>query len=319
MSVESLDQQVLHANRQEQLDKSSLYIRNFLHTHSNSSSYKVSRCPTCGNEEAEVLFIKNNGQYAYCTNCKHIFLKTSLKQEILIDFYKNYPTSSLDWHINESEFYQRIYKSGIDAITASTKKKLLLDIGCSSGYFLSIAKQFGFNTSGIEPNALESSFASEQGINVIGSTIEEIPHSSKFDVITMWDVLEHIDSPVQYLKKLSGVLNIGGIVFVQIPTCDSLAARVLRDKCNMFDGIEHLTLFSSKSLDIAFSQAGYTSINKKTVISDRFAISNYLNYELDPYLPQQLHEHICFDDVLEYDELESLSLGYKIQACYALI
>ena len=53
------------------------------------------------------------------------------------------------------------------------------------------------------------------------------------------------------------------MIFVQVPTCDSLAARVLREACNMFDGIEHLTLFSSHSLDIAFDQAGYTLLKNK--------------------------------------------------------
>ena len=320
MSLETPDQYLLHQTRQDQLDKSSSYINEFLQSYCcDSSSYVTKSCPTCGNVSAQVLFTKNNGQYAYCANCEHIFLKSSLRADLLLEFYKNYPTSSLDWHINESSFYQRIYKSGIDVISTATDQKKLLDIGCSSGYFLSIANKYGYQGSGVEPNLLESNYAKNAGLNVLGATIDDLPTSLNFDVITMWDVLEHIDSPISYLKRITRLLNPNGIVFVQVPTCDSLAARIMRENCNMFDGIEHLTLFSSKSLDKCFAEAGFKLVTKKSVINEKFAINNYLSYECDPYLPRNQSSNQSIDKMLSLDKAELFSLGYKIQACYTLL
>lgn len=319
MSVETSDQYLLHSNRQKQLDKSSEYIHSFLSRYSDACNYKVNSCPTCGNTNSNDLFRKNSGLYAYCQSCEHVFLKTSLKPELLLEFYTNYPTSSLDWHVNENDFYQRIYASGLEMISSISDQNKILDIGCSSGFFLSIAKDKGFISSGIEPNYLESSYAKNAGINIIGSTINDIPKTQIFDVITMWDVLEHIDSPINYLKQLTRLLTPGGIVFVQVPTCDSLAARILRSECNMFDGIEHLTLFSSLSLDKAFTEAGFTLASKKTVISEQFAISNYLNYEQDPYHPVQKSKESYLRDVVDFNQIEKHSLGYKIQACYSYL
>lgn len=316
MTIETSNQAVLHKSRQEQLDKSTHYIDSFLASLPEGSSYQYNNCPTCGNQHAIKLFEKNRGEYAYCNKCDHIFLLKSLKPEHLIAFYENYPTSSLDWHKNESDFYKRIYTSGLDLVSLHQGAGNLLDIGCSSGYFLSIATSRGYNAFGVEPNKLESSHAKDNGINIIGSTIEDIPKNLKFNVISMWDVLEHIDSPSNFIGNLKSILYPGGIVLIQVPTSESLAARIMRDKCNMFDGIEHLTLFSRKSLMRCFSNCGFEYLNAKSVITDSFAIGNYLNYELDPYLPANPNSHQLKINCLDFNNIETSFLGYKIQACF---
>ncbi|QNG27875.1 class I SAM-dependent methyltransferase [Synechococcus sp. HK01-R] len=316
MTIETSNQAGLHKNRQDQLDKSTLFIDSFLASMSQESDYQYNDCPTCGNKEAKKLFKKNGGEYGYCDFCDHIFLLKSLKPMHLIEFYKNYPTSSLDWHKNESDFYKRIYNSGLDLLCEHQPAGNLLDIGCSSGYFLSIASSRGYNTYGVEPNKLESTHAKDNGVNIIGSTIDEIPESLKFNAITMWDVLEHIDSPSNFIGRLKSILNPGGVVFIQVPTSESLAARIMRDKCNMFDGIEHLTLFSRKSLIRCFSNCGFEHLNAKSVITDSFAINNYLNYEIDPYLPSNPNPHGLEINCIDFNNIENSFLGYKIQACF---
>lgn len=315
MSINTSNQSKLHSDRQLQLSKSFDYTSNFLSSLSDSDAYKVNPCPTCDSTECNTLFTKNGGDYAYCNNCEHIFLKKSLKADYLIDFYSNYPTSSLDWHKNETNFYTQIYNSGLDLVQKIVPKGSILDIGCSSGFFLTLAKARGFDCFGIEPNKLESKFAINQGLNVLGKTIDDIPLGKKFDTITMWDVLEHIDSPTDFISRITRYLNPGGCIFIQVPTSDSLAAKVMRGKCNMFDGIEHLTLFSKKSLGLCFANCNFSLKQFKNVISDSFAIKNYLSYEEDPYLP--CHKTNMFpDNLIAFDLIESMNSGYKIQACY---
>jgi hypothetical protein len=82
----------------------------------------------------------------------------------------------------------------------------------------------------------------------------------------------------------------------------------------MFDGIEHLTLFSFRSLNLAFKNAGYIESISQSVISELHALRNYLGYERDPYLanPQDLFNATF----LSAELIESSGLGYKIQAVY---
>jgi len=82
----------------------------------------------------------------------------------------------------------------------------------------------------------------------------------------------------------------------------------------MFDGIEHLTLFSAHSLDIAFDKAGYTLVDRQSVISESHALRNYLSYEKDPYLSAPKAPFSA--QFLSPDLIEKAGLGYKIQAVY---
>ena len=314
MSVETQNQSSLHEARQDQLVKSKIYTQTFISKLNPEKDYDIVQCPTCEQKSSRKIFTKNGGDHSYCDNCNHIFLANCLKEDKLIEFYSGYPTSHLEWHKNESDFYNRIYQKGLDQIIPATPGTKLLDIGCSSGYFLSLATEQGLETFGIEPNRSESDYAIENGIKVIGSTISDLHTDTKFDVITLWDVLEHIRGPVNYLREVRKFLNPNGVVFVQVPSSDSLAARVMRDACNMFDGIEHLTLFSARSVDIAFSNAGYLPIKKQTVISEIFALSNYLCYMTDPYLAENKNSSLA--EFLSADTIESSGLGYKIQAIY---
>lgn len=317
MTLETSNQLTLHKERQKQLSKSSEFVDSFLRNLPQKDAYQLNKCPTCGSEDSSKLFKKNGGEYAFCGKCDHIFLLNSLKPEYLIDFYKNYPTSSLDWHKNESEFYSKIYNHGLDLIESYKGSGNILDIGCSSGYFLTIASKRGYKSFGIEPNIQESTYATQNGINIIGSTINEIDKGTRFDVITMWDVLEHIDSPKAYIERLKHLLNPEGIIFIQVPTSEALAAKIMRDKCNMFDGIEHLTLFSRKSLKRCFSRANMKLLSAKSVITDSFAIKNYLNFEKDPYQPSRKESESDYSSLIDFDKLEERFLGYKIQACFS--
>jgi len=316
MTIDTKDQLQLHQARQQQLSKSADYTQDFLSHIKPDTDYDHSNCPTCGKAPTRPLFTKNNGQYCHCPSCNHIYLANPLKQVRLIEFYAGYPTSSLDWHQNENDFYGRIYNKGLDLIGGPSSHGKLLDIGCSSGYFLKIASERGYDTYGLEPNKLEAAYAADLGLNILGRTIDDLPIQLDFSVVTLWDVLEHIPEPISYLKHLRSHLSSSGLVFVQVPTSDSLAARVLRETCNMFDGIEHLTLFSAHSLDMAFEKSGYTLVGRQSVISESHALSNYLSYEQDPYLSTPKTPFSA--QFLSPDLIEKSGLGYKIQAVYKI-
>jgi len=117
----------------------------------------------------------------------------------LIEFHDNYPTSSLEWYQDEPEIFRYIYQPGIDSLTQSQWIRLL-DIGCSSGYYLSIATRQDFDAFGVEPNAQEDRYALNNGIKLIGSTIDNLPDAQDpIDIISLWDILERILQPVGYL------------------------------------------------------------------------------------------------------------------------
>ena len=84
----------------------------------------------------------------------------------------------------------------------------------------------------------------------------------------------------------------------------------------MFDGIEHLTLFSAHSLDLAFSKAGYALVDRQSVISESQVLQNFMSYASDPYLSQPCQQFQ--PEFLSADAIEESGHGYKIQGLYRL-
>lgn len=135
----------------------------------------------------------------------------------------------------------------------------LLDIGCATGIFLAEAQQAGWQVSGIEP----SLWAAEHAVRrLVDGDIRQVGLEQAmfapdaFNVITLWDVLEHVDSPVQTMHTLSDWLQPGGYVFLNLPNIASRSARLLGGRWPLLLR-EHLWYFSPASLGQLLEQTGF--------------------------------------------------------------
>ena len=144
-----------------------------------------------------------------------VFLNPVFKDQELIRYYEHNNTAQASAHQSETEFYTRIYSSGLNSIQQFSRSGSLLDIGCSSGLFLDLAKDIGYKTYGIELNKLELDIASSKGHTVLGLPVQDAQFDTSFDVITLWDVFEHIKNGIDHLKYLSSILSDNGLVFLQ--------------------------------------------------------------------------------------------------------
>jgi 2-polyprenyl-3-methyl-5-hydroxy-6-metoxy-1,4-benzoquinol methylase len=100
----------------------------------------------------------------------------------------------------------------------NSKKGELLDFGCGTGAFLKFTKDKGWNVIGMEPDKS----AREKASTLLGSSVlspEELLHlsSNKFDVITLWHVLEHVHALHETLENFRKVLNQDGILVIAVP------------------------------------------------------------------------------------------------------
>jgi len=276
-------------------------------------------CTVCGSVGRK-LFDKRLGTYSYCESCQHIYLSKVLSDKYLHEWYKNHPSNTLSWHHREKQFYADIYNSGIQKIKNSLnismgiKTYKLLDIGCSSGYFMRLAEKSSFEAFGLEINTLEAEHAIKSGCKIIGETLDMLGREDFFDVITMWDVLEHITIPVDYLRSIKNHLIDGGMIFFQVPSSDSIAARLLHEHCKMFDGIEHITLFSQKSIHTLLTLAGYQLISITSVIPEIHCLSNRVSYAEDLYTSSPQTDFLELMSLTPQNILDH-GMGYKYQVC----
>ena len=110
---------------------------------------------------------------------------------------------------------------------------------------------------------------------------------------------------------MKDILSDKGVIFLQIPSSDSLAAKILREHCNMYDGLEHVNLYGVETIKHLVDKCGLEVISLKTVISEIGVINNYLNYE-DPYLGSTTNKEFI-PNLIDERKLHETLQGYKIQ------
>lgn len=312
-TIETENAEDLHLRRKEMYTQVDAYHQKFIDPETGEiySRYVHQRsCPLCGSNHRRVIFKKNGGTYVICENCDMVYLNPVLGDAELQKYYAQNNTAQATAHENENDFYTGIYNLGLTSISKFVAQGSILDIGCSSGLFLDIARKSEWRTYGIELNEAEYKIACKRGHTVWDCPIERLPPNVKFDVVTMWDVFEHIKTGSALLATIGQKLNPDGVVFLQVPNVASLAARILWDKCNMFDGIEHTNLYSPKTLKRLANQAGFEILSMTTVIDELKVTKNHMTYQ-DPYFGNfEGGDELAF---LTPELIHKNLLGYKIQ------
>jgi len=132
----------------------------------------------------------------------------------------------------------------------------ILDVGTGNGEFLYPLYQLGFkNILGIDPY-LSEDITYKNGLKIEKKSIFEI--STGWDLITYNHVFEHLDSPQKEIKRISEMLNKGGMCIINIPTASSYAWRKYRSYWYQIDAPRHFYLHSLKSMQILAQNAGLT-------------------------------------------------------------
>lgn len=270
-------------------------------------------CPVCKSTNELVIFNKEGGTYVKCKDCGMVYLNPVFTDEAIIEYYQaNHTEQAEVVEFDTDSFYTNIYNGGLDDIQKfNPYLSNILDIGCSAGTFLDLAKKRNLSTYGVELNKSEFEFVGKKGHHVYNELLETINFDTNFDCITMWDVFEHIIDGEFYLNHMKNLLNDKGIIFLQIPSSDSLAAKILREHCNMYDGLEHVNLYGVETIKrLAFS-CGLEILSLNTVISEIGVINNYLNYE-NPYLGSTKNKEFI-PNLINEDKLHETLQGYKLQ------
>ena len=151
------------------------------------------------------------------------------------------------------------------------KKGSILDIGAGTGDFLNEAKKRGWKVHGIEPDAEARKRALEKGINL--SVNSHKFRSEKFDVITMWHVLEHVYDLKSQIIELEHLLKKNGLLVIAVPNYKSYDAQYYKEFWAAYDVPRHLWHFSQESFKPLFSGNGFKQTDLKPLIFDSFYVS----------------------------------------------
>ena len=161
-----------------------------------------------------------------CRNCEFIHVTPVPSNEELDLFYNNeyYQKIKPDFiskNEDEMDYWNLVFDEKLATIEKliSQKSKRILDIGSGPGFFLRRAKRRGWDVIGVEPSPLASDYANKQNIHTIQKFFHEVTPNEigKFDAIHTFDVLEHVNNPIDIIKKAYSLLKKGGIIVVEVP------------------------------------------------------------------------------------------------------
>lgn len=156
------------------------------------------------------------------------------------------------------------------------RKGSLLDIGCGTGDFLLEASRNGWKVAGVEPNenARKLSIQKLDNNSIVIDEIQELVDTQKkFDVITMWHVLEHIPDLENYIQLLDELLEQDGLLIVAVPNFKSYDAKVYGAYWAAYDVPRHLWHFSKNSIEQLFAKYNFHLSEHLPMIFDSFYVS----------------------------------------------
>ena len=252
-------------------------------------------CSVCGTDNKELLFELDNFKYKNCKNCGSIYNSPRLKEELLLKMYsegeyENYvnqltlPGDAIRKNVTEVRKYHQV-----NALFEKTGK--ILDVGCGAGTFLSIAKENGWDTTGIDLSRTGCEEACEKGVRIVETTFDDYQADEKFDCVTFWGVLEHVTKPIEQLEKAISLLNPGGVVVFEAPSSDSLLMQYVKKRnvapYRYIESARHITFFSRKSIDLMCEN---NDLDLEYIESNGLDIQTVLLYEFDKEIIEKIKD-----------------------------
>jgi 2-polyprenyl-3-methyl-5-hydroxy-6-metoxy-1,4-benzoquinol methylase len=247
---------------------------------------KKTKCILCGSDQTVEVFTtrdfrlnKKDRFYTYvnCQCCGLLFQDPQPTEEEMVEHYNVndlYPMSN-----RKTGFTAQIKNLGLwkrsRIITQKKNKGTLLDIGCGDGSFLKyIANHSSLDVMGIEINQNNvDKLNATENFPVYSGDIRNLSlPESHFDVVTLWDVLEHVKDPKGLLQKVQTLVKPQGLLVLRVPNGDSLDFKIFGKYWAGVDAPRHYYIFTFKTLSKLLESAGFSIISKKC------DIGSYLNF-----------------------------------------
>jgi SAM-dependent methyltransferase len=217
-----------------------------------SGNKKVEKCPICKSSKRRPYQTKYDIPIYICLKCDVGY--AGLQPKNLNEVYSNkHYLSKLTINENRKYRMKRFGKERVGILRRYKKKGSILDFGCGSGYFIETARKY-FNAEGIEFSDNLRYWLKKKLNLVTFKTLSET--RKKYDVITAFDVIEHVENPTNLLKEFKKKLKKDGIILIYTPNRDSLGFNFLGYNNNLLVPPAHLFYFNKSSFDIMAKKAG---------------------------------------------------------------
>jgi 2-polyprenyl-3-methyl-5-hydroxy-6-metoxy-1,4-benzoquinol methylase len=246
----------------------------------------ITKCKICSSDNIEKVFKSFN------THGKHVI---DMQERFQVCRCKDCSLVFLDGVVVNSEYYSKYYQEGyyrgdkvssgpmklflnvLSDFSTNKKKKVILktvdrkkdkisilDVGCGTGGFLESLEDSRFDKYGCEVSKDGFKVCISKGLSVYHGDVCDVDFKGrKFDVVTLWHVLEHTENPKKVFSRIGEILSDNGVLIFQVPNTDSLGFRIGKEYWFHMDSPRHLNLFSTRSVKKLCSLTGFKIVDVK--------------------------------------------------------
>jgi SAM-dependent methyltransferase len=238
------------------------------------------KCPVCNSENKEIVFTqifndilgisldKFEQNITICKDCGMVYTTPFITDEELNNYYShmsnyehtqyedNYSTEDKNKSKRQFEYIKKFIKN----------HKKVLEIGCATGYLLSIFKKDGFDVLGLEPSAKNKQIAKEiYDVEIETRFLDKGGlERRKFDIVILSHVAEHLKYPFDIFKNIRNILTDDGLLFIEVPDIDYFDEKDLYQFS--FEHINYFNLCSTKNL---LHKAGFELVDTVIFYNDK--------------------------------------------------
>ncbi|MBC8506392.1 MAG: class I SAM-dependent methyltransferase [Anaerolineales bacterium] len=220
-------------------------------------------------------------QLVRCKICDLQYLSPRLKSDVILTGYSEGTDENF---ISQNPARERTFAKSLELIERLVPDKgCILDIGTAAGAFLGVAKSRGWEVAGSEPNRWMAEWGNEHyGIDIQPGTVFDMNlPDAHYDVVTLWDVLEHTPDPKAVLRECRRVLKPNGLLIVNYPDINSVIARLMGRKWVFLISV-HLYFFTIQTIREMLNQTGFKMQRSK--MHWQSLELGYIFFRMGPYI-----------------------------------
>jgi ubiquinone/menaquinone biosynthesis C-methylase UbiE len=200
-----------------------------------------------------------------CRQCELLFVSPRVSADRMLQGYAEGPDPE---YVSQMASREKTFARAFEEIDRLVPQPgYLLDVGTAAGAFLKAARDRGWDAVGVEPNAWLAEWGrNEYGVSIRTGTIDDVSFPDElFDVVTMWDVIEHTPDPSQTLGRIHRLLKPNGVLIVNYPDIGSSIARFMGRRWPFLSSV-HLYYFTRETMSEMLRRAGFVPVNLRSHI-----------------------------------------------------
>lgn len=230
-------------------------------------------CNLCGSTDNHPFCPENGLRLVQCKQCNLVYVSPRPDPQELYalygETYFNNEQSGVVGYTNylkDETNIRKTFARRLKGLEQFVKNGKLLDVGCAAGFFLDEAHKRGWQVQGLDVSSFAVDYAAKRfGYDVRqGSLTEHQYPAGNYDLVTLWDVIEHVPDPQAYISRAAELLRSGGVLALATPDVDSFPARLTGKRWVGYKlSEEHVYYFSIRTLRRMLEEMGLEVIDAR--------------------------------------------------------